>query len=90
MSIEEAIKKAIEGGWKSEGVEIKDGTLDWVNASPECGGDYGDADIFLDPQFWQCLGKAMGGGEDWKIKSFKFWAKIMEGKSAEEFFKELK
>jgi len=53
MTIEQAIEKAIEGGWhatlKHQLEVIREGRA---------------ASIFLDPLFWQSLGKALG----WKSK----------------------
>ena len=71
---EQTIKKAIEGGYSTENVQIENGSLVWVYATPECGGDFGEADIFLDPSFWQCLGKSLGWGkekpkEEWECSS---------------------
>jgi hypothetical protein len=49
MTIKTAIKKAIESGWKAR----KNQTNMFK------GKEY----LFLDPRFWQCLGKAMGWKE---------------------------
>lgn len=94
--IEQAIKKAIEGGWVyrlgNEVVErnLRDGVM--------------LVEHFLDPLFWQSLGKAMGwkdekeydgGGAHWKIKGqwkrewHRFIDHLAEGKTAEEYFKEI-
>lgn len=53
MTIETAIKKAIEGGWRSDDPMVVDGSERYVNM-------VGYEKILLDPTFWQCLGKAMG------------------------------
>jgi len=52
MNIKQVIEKAIEGGYK----RTKE------NYFPPLGRFDGDR-IFLDPNFWQCLGKEMG----WKV-----------------------
>jgi len=61
MKIEDAITKAIEGGYKQSDPllshadkKIREGAL-LINKHI----------IILDPSFWQCLGKAMGWSE-WK------------------------
>lgn len=77
MTIEQAIQKAIEGGYKG-----------WYQCCDNCGGSGGvppeyscskcfgtgdmgepmvmemaeDGRCFMEPSFWQCLGKAMGWG----------------------------
>ena len=101
MTIQEAIKRAIETEYqkhffkncKISRVEIDYGENvfvhfwnDKANESDMITLHLGET--LLDPQFWQCLGKALN--RDWKILSWKFWANIMESKSPEEFFKELK
>ena len=79
MTIEQVIKKAIEGGynfsgeWHLKGVS-ENGKLAWGTAF---GGDDASAEdvqewelptdtIFLDPSFWQSLGKALG----WKNQDY--------------------
>jgi len=47
MTIEQTIKKAIEGGWNSEEC--------WVVGKI----GFNEERMFLDPSFWRCLGKAM-------------------------------
>ncbi len=49
MTIQQTIQKAIEGGYNWE-----------ANNNPMNTSDANIARTFLDPQFWQCLGKAMG------------------------------
>ena len=60
MKIETAIKKAIEGGWK--GAYIRQF---WVSDDVRLGSDnnFELTGVFLDPLFWQALGKAMGWGD---------------------------
>lgn len=86
MTIQEAIKKAIEGGWK-ESSSWFDGVIIKQKA-------------FLDPIFWQALGKSlgwedfMGGYEDrcfgWVYQWHSFIDHLAKGESAESFFEELK
>ena len=47
MKIQEAIQKAIEGGYKDDGFILDSGGMDYSHC-------------FLDPEFWKCLGKSMG------------------------------
>jgi hypothetical protein len=72
MTIEEAIKKAVEGGWKkSDGWEFEGYDPEYREKSyfqSFSGGDLYDHDIlnsetFLDPAFWQSLGKALEWSE---------------------------
>lgn len=67
MNIQETIQKAIEGGWKHEG------TIGFENTM----GDLGSTSkpktlshVFLDSQFWICLGKAMGWDKNWYFGCF--------------------
>ena len=85
MTIQQAIEKAIEGGWKESNIP---------------GLNYGVA--FLDPLFWQSLGKAMGwkettsfgvGGDlldiEWKEQWHSFIRHLANSKDAESFFEKL-
>lgn len=87
--MEEAIKRAIEGGWKPKRV-----VLDQITMRHE--------EILLDPLFWQALGKAEGWKQegvissakmakkpDWVYQWIKFIEHLAEGKDADSFFKEL-
>lgn len=61
MTIQQAIEKAIEGGWKHPFTGLpafRAPTEEWLKENWR---KY--AHIFLDPLFWQSLGKAMG----WKM-----------------------
>jgi hypothetical protein len=77
MEIKEAIQKAIEGGWgglkDKKDIEIREIEVDndkrvFINFLDNTG-NYSDhfpyylAEILLDPQFWKCLGKALGWDE---------------------------
>jgi len=88
-SVEQAIKKAIEGGWNEGRAEI---------GIPEgkVGSDmFIDEIAFADPLFWQSLGKAMGwpsnpmSWKGWKNQWHDFIDHLAEGKTAEEFFEKL-
>ena len=57
-------------------------------------------EIALDPNFWRCLGKALGWGKDtydyergedtdWKWHWHRFIDALSEGKTADDFFGEL-
>jgi len=54
--------------------------------------------VFLDPLFWQCLGKGIrwvtvnyyNEGPEWKIQWHRFINHLAAGKDAETFFAELK
>lgn len=102
MTVEQAIEKAIEGGlventqWK-----LKSANRYWVIWVDGAGADITIPleKYLLDPLFWQSLGKALG----WKIENSShqpygigwiyYWHRFVdflaEGKSAEDFFKEL-
>lgn len=88
MTIQEAIKKAIDGGWDSTGMVHEE-------KNDICNG------LFLDPLFWKALGKAMWWGDgrfkvsDWQTHGWLFhWHRLIdhlaEGKSVESFFEQLK
>jgi hypothetical protein len=57
MTIEEAIKKAYEGGWKPK--EFKATRYEFATAIIVEGNPFEDA------SFWQSLAKALGWGENW-------------------------
>lgn len=91
MTIKKAIQLAIENGYK-----------DWCTNGETI--EYYPEIAFLSPLFWQSLGKALGwdkySGEIlttendpspyWKDVWHYFINHLAEGKSAEEFFKNLK
>lgn len=64
MTIQETITKAIEGGWKPpyqftvSSISYKVQALNKVKFKER---------FFLDPLFWQALGKALGWEDDWGI-----------------------
>lgn len=63
MTIQEIIKKSIEGGWKPEIVEdYKNFACNHTKPIEQCV-TIPHEKIFLDPKFWQCLGKTLG----WKM-----------------------
>jgi len=63
MTIQETIEKAIDGGWNPEGHRFTSESYDGIAGF---GGWQYRASIFLDPLFWQSLGKAM----EWDSKQF--------------------
>ncbi len=115
--MEQAIKKSIEGGYEpceftpyAEVKLLRKGShwsAQWLwcsNAEGEsCGSEL--TKIFIDPLFWQCLGKAMGWrkrdsawaaynqfrceGEEWKFYWHEFIWHLSKGKDHESFFTNL-
>jgi len=93
MTIQEAIEKAIEGGWEKDGF-VCQGELIGVEEI-----------ALLDPLFWQALGKAMGwetritfynsfiGGKEnndpWRLEMHRFIDHLAEGKTIESYFETL-
>jgi hypothetical protein len=101
MTIREAIKKAIEGNWSLyDDVDVHpDGDI-YLKIRGTDEFEYVGNVIFLDPEFWQCLGKSLvwpikkssiGGIDiyDWNYFAREWFESIMEGKSLEDFFKTL-
>lgn len=98
MTIQQTIEKAIEGGWN-------DTSFAFLNPTEEDGynyrvGKYGYSnEVFLDPLFWQSLGKAMGwnvcdicqdcAGNQALMAHHDFIDHLWEGKDAESFFNQL-
>lgn len=91
MKIQQAIEKAKKGWWKPK--------KDWHYEDRSA---FGVENIiwdlnacFLDPLFWQSLGKAMGWiylsdtPEHWKKEWHRFIDHLAEGKDAESFFESL-
>lgn len=60
MTIEQAITKAVEGGWEPNGSELQRYTLFNRISHVSPLSLVGFNVIFLDPKFWQALGKGMG------------------------------
>lgn len=104
MTIQEAIAKAIEGGYK--GGHIWNVKGDFYVLRNENGNGYEHLSIYemlLDSHFWQCLGKSMGWKDGEKIVSFgrgnyiKEWLyqqhrlidHIAEGGTIESYFENL-
>ena len=89
---EQAIKKAREGGY---GDHAYCNEFDMY----ENEGSYCFSTVFLDPLFWQSLGKALGWelfregddefGTDWETEWHRFIDHLIDGKEPEEFFKEI-
>ena len=96
MTIEQAISKAVEGGWHNRNYqamsdgEVKNRQIVENNLH----------ESLLDPFFWQSLGKAMGWEEDkWMAHEglidgpTYYWHNLIDhladGKSIEEYFEKL-
>mgnify|MGYP000861035435 CR=1 FL=1 len=100
MTIQQAIEKAIEGGWD------KTRALFGLNNA-----SYSMEKVYLDPEFWQALGKSMGwweqrdgndcGGcetcdrtfnhsKDYILYWHRFIDHLADGGTIEEFFESLK
>lgn len=95
--MENAIKKAIEGGYN--GIQV--GLEFWCGIETKTAKEYPQLAL-LDPLFWQSLGKAMGWKEKMYIegkgeRNVKEWLEywhnfidhLAEGKDADSFFNEL-
>lgn len=94
MTIQQAIEKAIEGGW-GMGSDQNEKLFPFVR------------DVWSDPLFWQSLGKALGWGDEsecplaccggicpinipmWQSQWHRFVDALSEGKSADDFFSDL-
>lgn len=55
----EAIRRAIEGGWRPKGLSLKDRPVSWIIQAVTNRSVFWERYI-LDPLFWQALGKAEG------------------------------
>lgn len=106
MTIEQAITKAIEGGWEDNDyafvasvVQQDDSWRAW-----RVGDWQYDMRVFLDPTFWQSLGKALGwkkihyGGQEGnavfhEVAWLYHWKRLIvylaDGKTVESFFEKL-
>lgn len=100
--MKEAIQKAIEGGYRTY---LKDNPVGLqTHGYVQHYGGVPVNTIFLDPLFWQALGKSLGWvkGEEytgenyesshegqWKTEWHRFIDHLAEGKDPEEFFKDL-
>lgn len=83
MTIEQAIENAVEGGWGASECMVVG----------KFGFNYDRA--FLDPSFWQSLGKALGWDDEsglrrWKYEWHDFISHLADGGTPETYFKELK
>lgn len=88
MTIQQAVEKAIEGGYK---VDPKKVAGVYNSKTYEFMGFDGLGFVFLDHLFWQSLGKALGwyAGE-WKQRAMSFFDEtVCEGKDVESFFANL-
>lgn len=86
--IEVAIKEAVEKGGYKPLYSNKRHQDHWFGFEERM--DLCLPTLFLDPAFWQALGKSRGwyAGE-YKQKAESFMSDLMEGKDAESFFKSL-
>jgi hypothetical protein len=115
MTIEQAIQKALDTGWKPVGFEDvnikKVITIDqqavllnvmWETGKYHKRDGIDSARVFLDPLFWQALGKATGWEEyyghwfrprksvpQWRFEMHRFIDHLADGKTPEEFFQTL-
>jgi hypothetical protein len=114
MNLDEAIKIAIQNGWTTfKGHKIDsvrfiysgDKRLADVVEEHEGGASsttFSYDEFFLDPLFWQSLGKGLGwetsennelgsenGFEEWKFRWHCFIDALAEGRTVEAFFREL-
>lgn len=95
MSIQDAIKAAVEGGWERK---------EWYYPD-EMPKEPLPHEYLLDPLFWQALGKGLGWGNKYDLEPAKHnrsnylewlshWHKFIDhlaaGKTIEQFFKELR
>jgi hypothetical protein len=99
MTIEEVIKKAIEGGYDVSKFLVEgDGVKIWL--ALDCMGDF--PEIAIDPSFWQSLSTALRWSENcseslkriwpegiWQREWHRFIDHLADGKSAESFFETL-
>ena len=112
MNLNEAIKIAVENGWKIfKGHQVA--AVRFINSGDKRlaeiveehnGGSslttFSYDEFFLDPLFWQSLGRGMGwvtrenidggpeiGIEEWKLHWHRFIDALAEGETAEEFFR---
>lgn len=94
MKIEQAIQGATKGGWNptfSRGLGVLQADLGTRTLKVKRGAptlSYGD--MFLDPTFWQALGKVEGWSHyETKDRFFEFADAIWKGDSAEQFISTL-
>jgi|SRR6185369_5974388 len=60
MKIEKAIQLAVENGWNSEECQVPIGGRGRFNYDR----------MYLDPEFWKCLGKSLGWMEELNVKDY--------------------
>ncbi len=103
--MKEAIKKAIQGGFKphwSLHEDTIEKTIEMLEGKDEIYSDYFGTikqapKPLLDPLFWQSLGKALNwkidksrvGLHEWKIRWHEFTEHLINGGEAEKFFNQL-
>lgn len=77
MTIEEAIKKAIKGGWQGfewqDVVEVRSDSAGAWGYDKDGSGHYRPiSDILIDPKFWQALGRAC----NWTSRKHHLWPSL--------------
>ena len=103
-NIKKAIKLAVEGGWKPKDLKTNRRALSWVKQAAVNRSKFAER-YFLDPLFWQALGKSLGKGlraiidiSGDPLSRYEFWWQyqwhrlidfLAEGKSSEDYFREL-
>lgn len=88
--IRKALMQAVDGGYKAD--------VSYLMKLPE----YAKCQVWLDPLFWQALGKAERWSDrvpvysghrlvdaEWKVMQHRLIYALQEGKSADDFFREL-
>ena len=98
MTISQAIKLAIENGWKIPS-RWSSFTVEWLSDNKDALGWF-----FLDPKFWEALGRGLGwegttyiqigskineNAPDWKHQMHLFIGHLAIGGSPEKFFEGL-
>jgi hypothetical protein len=110
MTIEEVLKKATAGGYHIYGSDGMDTYYEgasnaysaWTRKDNESTFVIAVEETFLDPVFWQALGKALGWREEkasvvmyrvtepeWQSTWHRFIDHLAEGNTAESFFEQL-
>ncbi len=102
MTTQEAIKKSIEGGFEAYAGNVARGELPVLEAVKDIKRRFKIEEVLMRPDFWQCLGKAMGWtdnhisqgfphyGKQWHFEWHRLINRLAEGKTIEDYFKQLK
>jgi len=98
MTIQQAIKKAIKGGYDVKNSLAYPKESKFTTTEQIIIGQNMIDKLLLDPDFWKCLHPTINltrlddeghMTEPWKNLAMDFWKSIMDGKPAQEFFKEI-